>query len=49
VVALTGANFNAGEAHRAETQEATNMQVMAKLQLVTKDRRLVNKIGSITA
>jgi hypothetical protein len=48
-VALTGANFTNGEAHRAEKQEATNMQLMWKGQLVSKDRRLVNKINSITA
>jgi hypothetical protein len=48
-VALAGANFNNGEAHRAEKQEATNMQIMWKGQLVTEDRRLVNKVDSITA
>jgi hypothetical protein len=48
-VALDGANFNNGEAHRAEKQEATNMQIMWKGQLVTEDRRLVNKMNGITA
>jgi hypothetical protein len=48
-VALSGANFTNGEAHRAEKQESTNMQIMWKGQLITKDRRLVNKINTITA
>lgn len=48
-VVLSGANFNNGEAHRAEAQEATNMQIMWKGQLVTEDRRLTNKLTSITA
>jgi hypothetical protein len=48
-VVLSGANFTNGEAHRAEKQEATNLQLMWKGQLVTKDRRLLNKINTITA
>lgn len=49
VVALAGGNFSVGEAHRAEGQESTNVQIMFKAQLVTEDRRLVNKMNTITA
>jgi hypothetical protein len=49
VVALAGANFSVGDAHRAEKQESTNVQIMFKAQLVTEDRRLVNQMTGITA
>jgi hypothetical protein len=49
VVALAGANFSVGDAHRAEKQESTNVQIMFKAQMVTEDRRLVNQMTGITA
>lgn len=46
-VFLAGADFNMREAHEAQNQEATAAKMLAKLQIVTEDRRLNNKITGI--
>lgn len=49
VVVLDGADFTAGPFERAEQQEARVSKIMWKGNLMTDDRRFVNKLTGITA